>query len=101
VFSHGKRFHARGMVVVARANGLPYMRLGLSVGRRLGRAGARNRLKRVIREGFRLAPNRALGGLDLVVIPRRPEELQDPRAIERRLDRIMGAAYRELAGDRP
>lgn len=41
--------------VVARGNGLGYSRLGMAVSRRVDpRAAARNRIKRVIRESFRL-----------------------------------------------
>lgn len=96
VFDRGKRYFARGLVVIARANHLPYMRLGLSVGKRLGKAVARTRLKRVIREGFRQARNRELGGLDLVVIPRSRGEVANACEVGDRLDRIMKAAHRHL-----
>jgi len=86
---------------MARANQLPYMRLGLSVGKKLGKAVVRNRIKRMIREGFRQAENRKLGGLDLIVIPRDPEAFQDVHALTNRLNGIMKAAYRKLAESRP
>lgn len=44
-------------------------RLGLAVGRRLGNAVARNRIKRVIRAVWRQEPGLFPDGLDLVVIP--------------------------------
>ncbi len=44
-------------------------RLGLAVGRRLGNAVVRNRIKRVIRSAWREAPGLFPDGLDLVIIP--------------------------------
>jgi ribonuclease P protein component len=58
------------LVMYACENGLPYSRLGLSVGRKLGGAVERNRIKRLLREAFRLSRPRLPSGLDLVLIPR-------------------------------
>ena len=57
----------RGPVVVhALANGLGHPRLGLSIGRKVGMAVRRNRIKRWIRETFRLMQHE-LACADLVV----------------------------------
>jgi ribonuclease P protein component len=58
------------LIVYARSNGLPYLRLGLSVSRKFGQATARNRLRRLYREAFRLSRHEMPVGLDLVLIPR-------------------------------
>ena len=58
------------IVVYAAPNGLPYSRLGLSVGKKLGTAVARNRIKRLFREAFRLEATTLPAGYDLVVVPR-------------------------------
>jgi ribonuclease P protein component len=52
----------------ARRNGLGGSRLGISVGRRFGKAVMRNRLKRLVREAFRAAPEVRAAGLDIVVV---------------------------------
>lgn len=62
------------MVVYAVANELPYSRLGLSVGRKHGTAVQRNRIKRLLREAYRLERPQLPAGLDLVVVPRQGNE---------------------------
>src|SRR5207248_10068726 len=88
------------LIVYACENGLPYLRLGLSVSRKFGKAHARNRLRRLYREAFRLTRHEMPAGLDLVLIPRRPDlpTLEDLKASLRKLVRH---AARKLAGERP
>jgi len=62
------------VVVYAVANELPYSRLGLSVGRKHGTAVQRNRIKRLLREAYRLERPQLPAGLDLVVVPRQGNE---------------------------
>ncbi len=61
----GKRARQRLVHVVARPNGLPRSRLALSVGKRVGSAVARNRVKRRLRALLRSRPPRE--GYDIVV----------------------------------
>jgi ribonuclease P protein component len=83
------------LIVYACENGLDYLRLGLSVSRKVGPAVCRNRLRRLYREGFRLSRHQMPTGMDLVLIPRRPEpptlaELTDA------LPRLVRQAARNL-----
>ena len=65
------------LVVYGVENGLAHTRLGISVARKKVRAASsRNRLKRLVREAFRLSKFELPVGIDLVVIPR----MQNPTA---------------------
>ena len=65
------------LVVYGVENGLAHARLGISVARKKVRAASsRNRLKRLVREAFRLSKSELPAGIDLVVIPR----MQNPTA---------------------
>lgn len=68
VFERGARLHERGLTVVSAANTLAHARLGLAISKKsLPLAVDRNRLKRRIRDTFRLN-QRKLPAVDLVIL---------------------------------
>ena len=83
------------LIVYACPNGLPYLRLGLSVSRKVGPAVHRNRLRRLYREAFRLTRHELPAGLDLVLIPRKPEE-PTLEQLKQSLPRLVRQAARKL-----
>jgi ribonuclease P protein component len=59
------------LIVYAFPNGLDHARLGISVGKKkVKTAVGRNRIKRAIREAFRLNKSTIPAGVDYVVVPR-------------------------------
>jgi ribonuclease P protein component len=86
------------LIVYACPNGLPHLRLGLSVSRKYGPAVRRARLRRLYREAFRHTRAEMPTGLDLVLIPRKPEEptLDD---LKRSLPRLVRHAARKIERD--
>ena len=69
-YQKGKFSSGRCLVVYCRKNGLPYNRLGLTAGTKLGHAVVRNRIRRRIREAYRLSEERYVLGYDIVVVAR-------------------------------
>ncbi len=67
VFKQRKRFTSEYVTIYVRKNQLHHARLGLAISKKNVRlAVKRNRIKRVIRESFRLTPE--LSGLDITVV---------------------------------
>ncbi len=58
------------LTIYALPNDLNHPRLGISIGRRVGTAPRRNRIKRLLRESFRLMQHDFPRGYDLVVTVR-------------------------------
>ncbi|MFG0258623.1 MAG: ribonuclease P protein component [Phycisphaerales bacterium JB043] len=75
VYDEGVRVPRGVLVVIGAPNGLEHARLGLSVSRKVGNAVIRSRVKRCLRESFRLLQHECPGGFDIVVVVRRHEPL--------------------------
>jgi ribonuclease P protein component len=96
VFERRRSVSDAWLIVYGCENGLPHLRLGLSVSRKFGQATHRNRLRRLYREAFRLTRHEMPTGLDLVLIPRTVEP--PPLAeLKQALPRLVGQVARKLA----
>lgn len=89
-------------LVVWRPNGLEFSRVGITASRKVAGAVGRNRIKRLVREAFRLTAEGRPQGMDISVIAKKGADslkLQDVQA-------ILNDAYSEMtptaeAGSRP
>ena len=70
LYQKGKCAPGRCLVVYCRKNGLDYNRLGLTAGTKLGHAVVRNRIRRRIREAYRLSESSYALGYDIVIVAR-------------------------------
>lgn len=71
-YDAGRRYHTRHFLLFVRLRpDTDGWRLGTAVSRKMGGAVRRNRIKRVIREVFRLHTQELRGPLDIVAVPKR------------------------------
>ena len=81
------------LLVYALPNDLDHLRIGISVGRRVGNAVARNRVKRRIREAFRIHRSEWVAGYDLLVVVR-PHEPDSVQTYATDLGRTIGRLHK-------
>ena len=70
VYREGKSYANRYLVMYVLKNGTEYNRIGISVSKKVGNSIVRHRLKRLIKEAYRLQEDMFHSGLDIVVIAR-------------------------------
>jgi len=70
LFSKGRSAAGQHFVVFIRPNNKKVNRLGITASKKLGNAVQRNRIKRRIREAYRVSENRIAAGFDIAFVPR-------------------------------
>jgi len=91
VYSTGKRLHGKGFSVIWSENALPWNRLGISVQKKTGRAVDRNRIKRIIREAFRLHRQVFPAHSDIVITVRPGFALNSPAEVVASVSGLLGS----------
>ncbi len=81
VYSKGRRLHGDGFTLICSPNFSDHARLGISVHRKIRGAVKRNRIKRIIRESFRLHPEQYPHSMDIVFAVRPGFSLSHPTDI--------------------
>ena len=91
----GRRIHGEHFVVNYFTNSSGNMRLGVTVSKRVGCAVIRNRIKRLVRECFRLNKARISGACDMNIIAKTGAASLSSRKISQ----ILGNLFYEISED--
>ena len=70
VYTHGKSFANKYLVMYVLENDMGINRIGISVSKKVGNSVVRHRLTRLIRESYRLKEEKFQRGYDIIVIAR-------------------------------
>ena len=70
LYHKGKFTASKNIVIYVRKNNLPFNRLGITAGKKIGNAVHRNRAKRLIREAYRGFAPRIKGGMNIIFAAR-------------------------------
>ena len=94
VFAERQRIRLGPITVFWRVNSLNASRLGISISRKVGSAPVRNRIKRLLRESFRLTRQNPARTFDLVIVvhPHKPLTLVDYQSLFGDLSKRLPAA---------
>jgi ribonuclease P protein component len=85
VYRQGKRYKGKGYTIIVADNNREASRLGISVQKKTGNAVKRNRIKRIIRESFRLFPEVYPDRCDVVFAVRPGFIFTSPQQIQQAL----------------
>ena len=93
VYNSGKSKGNNYLVIYVVENGLGINRLGISVSKKVGNSVIRHRVKRLVKETYRLHENLFNSGLDIVVIGRMSAATADYGHIENALIRLSNSHH--------
>jgi ribonuclease P protein component len=88
----GKRVYTRHFIIIRKRNELGITRLGVTAGKKVGNAVRRNRIKRLIREFFRLHKALFPQGYDIAIIAKKDASNLDLGRVEEELGQIVSKA---------
>lgn len=77
VYSKGKFCVGKYLVLYYLNNGYRYNRLGISSGKKIGNSVTRNRLKRIVKENYRLYEKKMVFGHDIVFVLRKNDNIPE------------------------
>lgn len=94
VFQQGKSFANRQLVIYFTEElDQDHFRIGLSVGKKIGNAVTRNRIKRYLRQSFQELEGKILPTLNIVIIARQPTKEMDYFEIKKSLVHLLSRQH--------
>ncbi|WP_285813503.1 MULTISPECIES: ribonuclease P protein component [Staphylococcus] len=92
IYKRGKSVANRQFVIYTKTNkDLEHFRLGISVSKKLGNAVVRNKIKRAIRENFKVHKNDIIP-IEIIVIARQPAKDMNTIQIQSSLEHVLKIA---------
>lgn len=86
----GKSFANRELVIYyKKKTSQDHFRIGISVGKKIGNAVKRNRIKRLIRESFIQLDNQIIPNVDIIIIARKPTLHMDGNQMKRSITHLL------------
>ena len=82
VYESGVSFANRNLVMYVYPNNKEENRIGISVSKKVGNSVVRHRVKRIIRESYRLNCDNVKNGLDIVIIARKEAKEKSYQELE-------------------
>lgn len=90
IFQHGKSFANRQLVIYYMNKPMQkHFKVGLSVGKKIGNAVTRNRIKRYLRQSFLELEDRIIPTLNIVIIARQPTSKMNFHEIKASLTHLL------------
>jgi ribonuclease P protein component len=98
-YQQGKRLSSKNFIIYLHPNQTGTRRLGITVSKKIGDAVQRNRIKRLLREFFRLNKDRLPAGQDIVVVSRRDTSNKKYDEVRQELEGLLMSTEATRATD--
>lgn len=92
VYEQGKAYQSKKLVLFVLDTSYAMRRIGFVAGKKVGKAVKRNKVKRLLREVYRLNKHRLISGIDLVVVAKREAAELGFKEIEEEILRLSKKA---------
>jgi ribonuclease P protein component len=94
LFARGRKYHSTSLLLFISGNGRAHARVGITVSGKVGSAVRRNRIKRLLREYYRLWKPLFMPGYDYSIVAKRCCELDSLAAVSAELTPLLERLHR-------